>query len=51
MANIKLDDEDDDYWGIVKFDNDKEEKEGLYQYLWISEALTLRGMCIFLNLQ
>lgn len=50
MATINVDEEDDDYWGIVKFESDEEEKHNVYQYLWISELLLLRGMCSFLSL-
>lgn len=35
------DDEEDDYWGIVQFDNEDEEKMSTYSYLWISEKLYL----------
>jgi len=40
--------EDDDYWGIIKFDDDEEEKLSVYSYLWLSEKLFLQGMCAFL---
>ena len=33
--------EDDDYWGIVQFDNEDEEKLSTYNFLWISEKLYL----------
>ena len=39
--------EDDDYWGIIKFDDDEEEKLNVYSYLWLSEKLFLQGMCAF----
>lgn len=41
MATINVDEEDDDYWGIVKYEDEKEEKENVYQFLWVSELLLL----------
>ena len=41
---------EEDYFGVVTFDTDTEEKFGTYQYLWISEKLLLQGMCQFLSL-
>lgn len=41
---------EEDYFGVVPFDTEAEEKFGTYQYLWISEKLLLQGMCQFLSL-
>ena len=41
--------EDDDYWGIIQFDDSDEEKFSVYTYLWLSEKLFLQGMCAFLS--
>jgi len=43
-------DDEDDYWGIVQFETDEEEKFNTYTYLWISEKLLLQGMNSFLNM-
>lgn len=42
--------ETDDYWGIVQFDSDEQEKATVYQLLWVSEKFFLQGMCQFLAL-
>ena len=35
--------------GILKFDDEEEEKLSLYSYLWLSEKLFLHGMSQFLS--
>ncbi len=41
---------EEDYFGLIPFDSEADEKFGTYNYLWISEKLLLQGMCIFLSL-
>lgn len=42
---------DDDYFGLLPFDTEAQEKFGTYSYMWISEKLLLQGMCQFISLQ
>jgi hypothetical protein len=42
---------EEDYFGLLPFDTEPQEKFGTYSYLWISEKLLLQGMCQFITLQ
>lgn len=35
---------------VALFENDEEERQKLYSYLWISERYSLLGMCQFLGI-
>ena len=41
---------EEDYFGVIPFDSEAEEKTATYAYLWLSEKLLLQGMCSFMSL-
>ena len=41
---------EDDYFGVIPFDTEADEKAASYTYLWLSEKYLLQGMCAFLGL-